>query len=268
VPAKIQVFGDSNESSHGRLAQLAQAANEDKRFELIGTRELVSDLRFEMVCYHGEDLMGHEYSISACNVELKDFTGDKNSDFVSSILSGHAAMQLRAMREAREPGMFLVLGTKKELTESVKKAANNRNRPAQYRRCSNAETKIAYAHIIKDFRRNAFSLGIPTFLMGEDPFFNDKGKTGFDMLLQYVWKVLCEGNPFAHLPKYSDDEREIGALIALLDGIGPVRGRAILKDYKLVLAPRCLEIDWKNFNFEDIPGIGPKTAEYIRAEMA
>jgi hypothetical protein len=262
VPAKIQVFGDSNESSHGRLAQLAQAVNEDKRFELIGTRELVSDLRFEIPNPDENDTM----PLLAMNSELKDFTGDKNSDFVSSVLSGHAAMQLRDMRESREPGMFLVLGTKKDLTDSVKKAANNRNRPAQYRRCSNAETKIAYAHIIKDFRRNAFSLGIPTFLMGEDPFFNDKSKTGFDMLLQYVWKVLCEGNPFAHLPKYDINEREVGSLITRLDGIGPVKARAILDEFKLVLVDRnCTALG--DFEFEKIPGIGKKTADYIRAEM-
>lgn len=246
----INIFGDSNESSHGRLADLAAATIEDKRFCLKGTSELIADLRFENMPW-------------SMNVELKDFTGEGNSDILSSLLSGHAWKQLRDLRQARQPGCFLILGTKKQLRESIQKASSNKNRPGASRSMDSGRLEQVYANLVKDFRRNCDCLNVKTFMVGEAPWFNDQKKTVFENLLHYVYKMSIGGDPFSHMPKWSDDELEIGALVDRINGLGPVRAAAICQHYGLRLVPKSSQV----VDLEDITGIGPKTANLIRAEL-
>jgi len=247
----IQVWGDNNETTHGRLAELAEAVNEDSRFSLSGVKSLVADLRFETDDW-------------AMNVELKDFTGDANSDFVSSILSGHGWKQCRDMRSAGDECCFLVLGTHKDLRAAILKAADLKHRPAKYRKSSTGELIQVYSNRVKDFRRNCDCLGCDTYLVWEAPWFQDRHKNTWENLLQMVHKRSMGGDPYAHRPKWSESELEIGALIDMIPGLGKVRASEICKHYRLQLVPRSASSP----RLEEIPGIGPKTIALLEAHLA
>lgn len=111
---KIFVQLDHNELTRPRAAKVEKAVLEDERFEMRDTADLPLDLQ---LCL-GEKVF---------HVELKDFSEDENSDYLSSILSGHLYEQILAAREHQEPVAVVILGDDNDVGAAIRKSASRQH---------------------------------------------------------------------------------------------------------------------------------------------
>ncbi len=254
----ISVSIDSNEAMRPRADLIRKAIEADDRFCLSDGRfETPFDLRFECVdecenlnkgincepCDHGPCIKNR-----TLHVEIKDFTGDNNSDYLGSILSGHLYEQCLAARELGEPLIIAVLGDDNDVGAAIRKAASRKHR-------MDPKKLMQYYEMVEGFEANCIGVGIPVWRLKTDP---------WKRLLLRVRKILEGGDLSGFAPKPADGERKtVGLSILAGRGVGPKMAANILERYNLCLILR----DGFCGDLEDCEGIGPKRAETIRKNL-
>ena len=228
----ILITIDSNEAARPRAAKIVEACGPDTRHFVWNPAEsLPFDLKFAM-----EDKTLH--------IEIKDFTGDDNSDYLSSILSGHLWEQVLAARELQEPLVIAVLGDDADISSAIRKAAGhgeNGNHGG-----FDFDKFTAYANMVDGFEANCIGAGIQIWHLGYNQ---------FPRLLLRVRKILQGGDLSGFAPKPADGERAaVGLSILAGKGIGPAKAGAILEHFKVWLVPE------DDSYLTDCAGIGPTMA--------
>lgn len=240
-----------NELMRLRADKIKQAVAADDRFAWRfgspdGGEEPLFDLEFNYL----DD--------SRLNVELKDFTGDSHSDYLSSILSGHAWEQVAAARELGDPFILAVLGDDSDIQAAIRKAAGHCERGEKQEFDEFDLTKmLQYSSMVDGFEANCIGCGIQVWHLGYNQ---------FPRLLLRVRKILEGGDLSGFCPKPSDGERAAVALsIAAGRGVGVKKAQAILEHFQLSLLPK--EDVYDPLQLIDISGIGPKLAAQIRKNI-
>jgi hypothetical protein len=254
----ILITIDSNEAARPRADLIRKAIETDDRFALSdGRLDTPFDIRFDTEdvcenlnkgincepCDHGPCIKNR-----TLHVEIKDFTGDNNSDYLASILSGHLWEQCLAARELGEPMIIAVLGDDRDVNEAIKAAASRDHRV-------DAKKLFQYFQMVDGFEANCIGLGIHVWRLKTDP---------WKRLLLRVRKILEGGNLSGFAPAPADGERQVVGLSILAGrGVGPKMAQNILNRYTL-----CLVIkDGFCGDLEDCEGIGPVRAETIRKNI-
>jgi len=228
---------DPNEAARPRAKYVREAVADDEHFySPIGEKaSLPFDLRF---IQEGKTL----------HIEIKDFSEEGNSDYLSSIISGHLWEQCLAAQELGEPMIIAVLGDDRDVNEAIKIAASRNHRV-------DAKKLFQYFQMVDGFEANAIALGIQVWRLKTDP---------WKRLLLRVRKILEGGDISGFAPKPSDGERQaVGLSILAGRGVGPKMAANILQRYNLCLVLR----DGFCGDLVDCEGIGPKRAEMIRKNL-
>jgi hypothetical protein len=236
-PFPILVSIDPNEAARPRAELIREAVEKDEHFySPIGDKSnLPFDMRFISMT-------------GTLHVELKDFTGCGNSDYLASILNGHLWEQCLAARELGEPMIIAVLGDDRDVNDAIKTAASRNHRV-------DANKLFQYFQMVDGFEANCIGLGIPVWRLKTDP---------WKRLLLRVRKILEGGDLSGFAPKPSDGERQVVGLSILAGrGVGPKMAANILQRYNLCLVLR----DGCCGDLVDCEGIGPKRAEMIRKNL-
>jgi hypothetical protein len=238
-PFPILVSIDTNEAHRPRAVRLRKALVGDGHFLLGKSRSLSHDLRF---LWEGQTL----------NVELKDFTGDFQSDYVASIISreGRLYQQVLAGRERWDPLIIVVLGGDAEVASSIEKTVFSRGFQGQ-----GAEEKIIeYARMVEDFEANCEGCNVRVWRLKENP---------FGRMLLRVRRILVGGNLSCFRPTPAEEERMfVGLSMMIGNGIGPARSQGILDKFRLTLEPRKPDT-----YLDDCDGIGPKMAVSVQRAL-
>ena len=235
----IHVTIDSNEAMRPRAELIRKAIEKDEYFKEIPPCE---PMAFDLEFWTEDNIE------NAIHVELKDFTGDNHSDYLSSILSGHLWSQALAAREIGEPFVIAVLGDDTDVGAAIRKAASRKHR-------MDPKKLMQYYEMVEGFEANCIGLGIPVWRLKTDP---------WKRLLLRVRKILEGGDLSGFAPKPADGERKtVGLSILAGRGVGPKMAANILQRYNLCLILR----DGYCGDLEDIPGIGPKRAETIMKNL-
>ena len=239
----ILVSMDSNEAARPRADLIREAVEKDEHFySPIGDKSnLPFDMRFISMT-------------GTLHVELKDFTGGGNSDYLASILSGHLWEQCLAAREIGEPMIIAVLGDDHDIEKAIARAAGE-GRKGSKSRCFDIKKFEQYHAMVDGFESNCMGAGIQVWHLGYNQ---------FPRLLLRVHKILEGGDLSGFCPKPADGERQtVGLSILAGRGVGPKMAANILERYNLCLIRR----DGYCGDLEDIPGIGPKRAETIKRNI-
>lgn len=235
----IHVSIDSNESIRPRADLIREAVQKDEHFKEIPP---IEPLPFDLEFWAEDNIE------NAIHVELKDFSEAGNSDYLSSILSGHLWEQCLAAQELGEPVIIAVLGDDRDVNEAIKIAASRNHRV-------DAKKLFQYFQMVDGFEANCIGLGIPVWRLKTDP---------WKRLLLRVRKILEGGDISGFAPKPSDGERQVVGLSILAGrGVGPKMAANILQRYNLCLVLR----DGCCGDLVDCEGIGPKRAEMIRKNL-
>lgn len=262
-PSPILVSVDTNEAMRPRAAKIEQAVKADDHFELSGNSgDLPFDLRFTAggacpeTCNFRDDCEKAPGIVKDCNqwtprktihVEVKDFTSDNNSDYLSSILTGHLWEQCLAAREMGEPFVIAVLGDDKDIAEACKKAAYRTHR-------LDVDKMLQYHTMVDGFEANALSKGIQVWRLKTDP---------YARLLLRIRKILHGGDLSGFAPSPPEDERQkVGLSILAGKGIGPAKAGAILGHFRIWLEPKTSD-DY----LTDCDGIGENLALRIAKQI-
>lgn len=226
----IRVSIDPNEAMRARAELIYKALALDDHFEgICNTRQLPFDLQF----VH-ENLTLH--------IEIKDFTGDDNSDYVGSILNGHLWEQCLAARELGEPMIIVVLGDDRKTQEAIRKAAAHPTKGTGF----DMQKFLAYSSMVDGFEANCEGAHIRILHLGYNQ---------FPRLLLRVRKILQGGDLSGFAPSPADGERAaVGLSILAGKGIGPAKAAAILEHFKVWLVPE------DDSYLTDCAGIGPTIA--------
>jgi hypothetical protein len=239
---------DPNEAARPRAKIIREAIEKDEHFYFpIGDKAcLTSDLRFmsqrSVPCKDNPAC----WTFPTLNIELKDFTGEGNSDYLSSILSGHLWGQMLAARELQEPVVVVVLGDDNDVGAAIRKAASHAT--AGHR--VDPKKLMEYFRMVEAFEANAIALGIRVWRLKTDPYAR--------MLLR-ARKILQGGDLSGFAPSPPEDERQkVGLSILAGKGIGPSKAGAILEHFGVWLVADELDC-----YLTDCDGIGPKLAEKI-----
>lgn len=231
----ILVSIDHNEAMRPRAELIEKAVGVDKHFEWIGQDSVPFDLNF----YVGGTQL---------HAELKDFTGDNNSDYVGSIINGHLWAQVLAAKELGEPLIIAVLGDDADISSAIRKMACHGEKYSMGGFDFNKFT--AYANMVDGFEANCIGAGIQIWHLGYNQ---------FPRLLLRVRKILQGGDLSGFAPKPADGERAaVGLSILAGKGIGPAKAAAILEKFRVGLIP--LKTD---SYLSECDGIGPKLADRI-----
>lgn len=271
---KIFVQLDHNELVRPRAAKIERAVLEDGRFEMRDPGDLPFDMlvTLEKECdqCHGmqfsdmpDDETGEMVSVICghCighvgvvrrefHVELKDFSEDDNSDYLSSVLNGHLYEQILAARERHLPLAVVILGDDNDVGAAIRKAAGRGNRGHKV----DPDKLLEYFRMVEGFEANCIGLNVQVWRLKTDP---------YKRMLLRVRNILEGGDLTGFAPAPADGEREVVGLSILAGkGIGPAKARAILEKFDLFLTTKevftCLE---------DCRGIGPKLADQIRQHI-
>jgi|GEM_PF-445903 len=235
----IFVSLSSNEAMRPRAAKIEQAVEADDRFFLGNPGDLPFDLRFTLT----EELVGidphvefHEF-----HIELKDFSEDLGSDYLSSILNGHLWEQVLSARELGQPLAVVVLGDDNDVGAAIRKAASR-----QHGRMD-PEKLMEYFRMVEGFEANCIALRVPVWRLKTDP---------WKRMLLRVRKILQGGDLAGFAPAPAEGERQaVGLSILAGRGIGPTKAGAILEKFMICLLPK------RDDNFlVDCAGIGEKLA--------
>jgi hypothetical protein len=262
---KIFVSLDHNELGRPRAAKVEKAVLENDRFEMRDPANLLFDLQFllEMECpqCHGEpcpdepDLTGEMSSVlcgkcsshgiirKTMHVELKDFSEDDNSDYLSSILSGHLYEQVLAARELGQPLAIVVLGDDNDVGAAIRKSASRQHGKMD------VEKLLEYFRMVEGFEANCIALNVQVWRLKTDP---------YKRMLLRVRKILEGGDLSGFAPAPADGERRaVGLSILAGKGIGPAKAAAILEKFRLRLEPKG------EAYLTDCEGIGESLARRI-----
>ena len=234
----ILVLIDLNEESRAvRAKKIKEAVKKDDRFLLCETTEkLPLDLQFRL-----DD--------QTMNVELKDFTGDHQSDFLAS-LEGHLYEQILTARELGDPVAIVVLGGDPEFAQAAAKSAFSRG----FRGKAAVDKIFEYSSMADGFEANCVGLNIPVWHFSDNP---------YKRLLSRVRKILQGGDLTGFRPAPAEGERKaVGLSMLIGNGIGPAKATSILEKFRIVLEP-IQEDTYLN----DCEGIGPKLAELAGRSM-
>lgn len=241
----IHVTIDSNEAMRPRADLIRKAVEKDEYFKEIPPCEpMAFDLEF----------WAEDNITNAIHVELKDFSEAGNSDYLSSILSGHLWDQVLAAREMSEPFVIAVLGDDHDIEKAIARAAGE-GRKGSKSRCFDIKKFEQYHAMVDGFEANCIGAGIQVWHLGYKP---------FPRLLLRVRKILEGGDLSGFCPKPADGERQtVGLSILAGRGVGPKMAANILERYNLCLVLQ----DGFCGDLEDCEGIGPKRAETIRKNL-
>ena len=240
----IHLTIDFNESTRPRADLIREAVQKDEHFEEIPP---IEPLPFDLEFWAEDNIT------NAIHVELKDFSDAGNSDYLSSILSGHLYEQVLAAREIGEPLIIAVLGDDHDIQEAIRKAAGHDHKG--HRRGFDLKKFEQYYAMVDGFESNCIGCGIQVWHLGYNQ---------FPRLLLRVRKILEGGNLVGFIPKPADGERlAVGLSILAGRGVGPKMAANILERYNLCLKPK----DGHCGDLEDCEGIGPKRAETIRKNL-
>ena len=235
----IHLSIDSNESMRPRADLIREAVQKDEHFEEIPP---IEPLPFDLEFWAEDNIT------NAIHVELKDFSDAGNSDYLSSILSGHLWEQCLAARELGEPLIIAVLGDDNDVGAAIRKAASRKHR-------MDPKKLMQYYEMVEGFEANCIGVGIPVWRLKTDP---------WKRLLLRVRKILEGGDLSGFAPKPADGERKtVGLSILAGRGVGPKMAANILQRYNLCLKPK----DGHCGDLVDCEGIGPKRAETIRKNL-
>lgn len=253
---------DSNEAMRPRADLIRKAIADDDRFCLSNGRlDTPFDIRFdtEDVCENlHKDINCEPCDHGPCiknrtlHVEIKDFTGDNNSDYLASILSGHAWEQVLAAREMGEPLIIAVLGDDQDIAKAIASSVSKRG----LRGLSAADTFSQTMNRVNGFEAKCFANNIPVLRMKLN---------SFARILLLVKEILLDRRDLTGFaPKPADGERQaVGLSILAGRGVGPKMAANILQRYNLCLVLR----DGYCGDLVDCEGIGPKRAEMIRKNL-
>jgi len=258
----IHISLDTNEAMRPRAAKIEQAVEADDRFFLDTPGELPFDLRFVVAGHCSENcnkMKECDARMDVCrpfccqyidekpfHVELKDFSDDANSDYLSSIISGHLYEQILAARERQEPVAVVILGDDNDVGAAIRKAASR----AQGGHRVDPEKLMEYFRMVEGFEANCIALRVPVWRLKTDP---------YKRMLLRVRKILEGGNLAGFAPAPAEGERRaVGLSILTGKGIGPAKARAILEKFQLILEP-CADDCYLN----DCAGIGDVLARQL-----
>ena len=265
----IYVSIDSNEVMRPRAELIRKAIETDDRFALSDDRfETPFDLRFDRkdVCEnYNKDidcepcLRGPCVKRGTLHIEIKDFTGQANSDYVNSIINGHLALQTLAAREIGEPFIIAVLGDDHDIQAAIRAAAGEGRKGGNGKRgkpaCFDINKFKQYSDLVDGFEANCEGCQIRVIKLGYNQ---------FPRLLLRARKILEGGDLSGFCPKPADRERMgVGLSILAGRGVGPKMARNILERYQLCLILR----DGYCGDLTDCEGIGPKRAETIKKNI-
>jgi hypothetical protein len=241
----IHLSIDSNESMRPRADLIREAVQKDEHFEEIPP---IEPLPFDLEFWAEDNIT------NAIHVELKDFSDAGNSDYLSSILSGHLYEQVLAAREMSEPFVIAVLGDDHDIEKAIARAAGE-GRKGSKSRCFDIKKFEQYHAMVDGFESNCMGAGIQVWHLGYNQ---------FPRLLLRVRKILEGGDLSGFCPKPADGERQtVGLSILAGRGVGPKMAANILERYNLCLVLK----DGFCGDLEDCEGIGPKRAETIRKNL-
>ncbi|MCK9569666.1 hypothetical protein M0R72_12055 [Candidatus Pacearchaeota archaeon] len=246
-PQKIFVSLDHNEIMRPRAKKVEKAVLEDDRFEMRDPASLPFDLQFvaERECpqCHGVPYPDDDFEDQVCpvicgickgkcvikktfHVELKDFSEDAGSDYLSSILNGHLWEQVLVARERQEPLAIVVLGDDNDVGDAIRKAAGRGNRGHKV----DPEKLMEYFRMVEGFEANCIALNIPVWWLKTDP---------HKRMLLRVRKILEGGDLSGFAPAPDEGERQaVGLSILAGKGIGPTKAMAILEKFRIRLEPK------------------------------
>lgn len=238
-PSPILVSIDTNEAHRPRAMHIRRLIEDDKHFILWKVEKLSHDMRFQWM---GRTL----------NIELKDFTGDHMSDYVSSIISpeGRLYQQVLIGRELQDPLIIIVLGGDSDVASAIAKMVSGRG----FRGLEAADKIIEYTDMIEGFEANCEGCNIRVWRLKENP---------YRRMLLRARKILLGGNLLGFRPSPAGDERKLAGLSMLIgNGIGPARSRSILESFNLTLEPKKPDT-----YLNDCSGIGSKLASVIQEAL-
>jgi len=246
----ILVSVSSNEVARPRFPKIKAAIEADERFAFApmgGYQEPPFDLLFSIQkteCV--EDSIGCQTFLKSekvFHVELKDFSEDAGSDYLSSILNGHLWEQILAARELGQPLAIVVLGDDNDVGAAIRKAASRQHGKMD------VEKLMEYFHMVEGFEANAIALNIPVWRLKTDP---------YKRMLLRVRKILEGGDLSGFAPAPAEGERQaVGLSILCGKGIGPTKATAILEKFRIRLEPKG------DGYLTDCGGIGEKLARLI-----
>ena len=240
----IHLSIDFNESIRPRADLIREAVQKDEHFEEIPP---IEPLPFDLEFWADDNIE------NATHVELKDFSEAGNSDYLSSILSGHAWEQVLAAREIGEPFIIAVLGDDRDIQEAIWKAAGHEHKG--HKRGFDLKKFEQYFAMVDGFESNCLGCGVQVWHLRYNQ---------FPRLLLRVRKILEGGDLAGFAPKPSDGERQaVGLSILAGRGVGPKKARNILDRFNVCLAPK----DGFCGDLEGCVGIGPKLGSQIRKNL-
>ena len=257
-PSPILVSLDPNEVARPRADLIRKAIETDDRFCLSNGRlDTPFDIRFdkEDICENlHKDINCEPCDHGPCikygvlHVEVKDFSEAGNSDYLSSILSGHLYEQVLAAREIGEPLIIAVLGDDNDVGAAIRKAASRKHR-------MDPKKLMQYYEMVEGLEANCLGCGVQVWRLKTNP---------YGRILLRVRKILEGGDLSGFVPKPADGERKtVGLSILAGRGVGPKMAANILERYNLCLVLQ----DGFCGDLEDCEGIGPKRAETIRKNI-
>ena len=239
----IHLSIDSNEAMRPRADLIREAVQKDEHFEEIPPDEPIP---FDLEFWTEDNIE------NAIHVELKDFSDAGNSDYLSSILSGHLWEQCLAAREIGEPFIIAVLGDDNDVGAAIRKAASRKHR-------MDPKKLMQYYEMVEGFEANCIGVGIPVWRLKTNP---------YGRILLRVRKILEGGDLSGFAPKPSDGERlEVGLSILAGRGVGPKKARNLLDKFDVCLMPKDDSYGYCTPTLEDCQGIGPKLASQIRKNL-
>ncbi len=154
-PFPILASIDTNEAHRLRAARFRRALQVDGHFLLGKVENLSHDIRFQ-------------WKDQTLNIELKDFTGDHQSDYVASIINqeGRLYQQVLTGREYQDPLIIVVLGGDAEIASAIAKTVFSRGFQGQ-----GAEEKIVeYTHMVEDLEANCEGCNVRVWRLKENPY--------------------------------------------------------------------------------------------------
>jgi ERCC4-type nuclease len=239
----IHVSIDSNESIRPRADLIREAVQKDEHFKEIPP---IEPLPFDLEFWAEDNIE------NAIHVELKDFSEAGNSDYLSSILSGHLWNQVLAAREMGEPLIIAVLGDDQDIAKAIASSVSKRG----LRGPSAADTFSQTMNRVNGFEAKCFANNIPVLRMKLN---------SFARILLLVKEILLDRRDLTGFaPKPADGERQaVGLSILAGRGVGPKMAANILQRYNLCLVLK----DGFCGDLVDCTGIGPKRAEMIRKNL-
>lgn len=252
MTSPILSYAVGGEAATKRGEDLKAALKKNSKFEpAISVAPLQFDYRF--CCEDSQNLRELYGQCDTIDIECKDFTGKEgdDSDFLNSIISGHAWEQILMAKENGLPFVLVVLGDDQSLSDAIRKAVESRHLYGEEK----IDRMLQYADMVDDFEAKCIGANIHVWWLKRTP---------WRRVLQRVDKLFHGGNLLDYIPKPANGERQLASLCILFKGIGKQKGGTMLDYFRLALVPRKPELGLEP---ADLPGIGPTLAEVIEGGL-